>query len=818
MGSFLPDPRHSFRVLWKSPGFTIVAVCALALGIGANTAIFSVIERVLLRPLPFADSERIMRIQRHFPNGDGASISIPEFMAWRKSRAFRSMAAYDFGGVGLNLGAGDRPDPLTAFHVSSGFFDVFGISPMLGRTFAPREDLPNAGRFVVLTFNVWKSRFGGDRNLAGRTILLNAEPYVVVGVLPSGYQPDPPTDLYVPLQADPNSTNQGHFLLVAGRLRDGATIPAAQSELKTIGEQFRAAYPDAMDKNETIVVVPLREAIAGDVKPALLILAGAVSFVLLIACANVANLLLARAAGRQKEVAIRTAVGATRARIVGQLLTESILLALTGGVAGLVLAAAGVRALLAASPGDIPRIGDSSRCLDWHVLLFLFGVSLLTGVLFGLFPAIQVSRLDVNSALKESSGRSATGHKHNRVRGILVVCEIALAFILVVGAVLMIRTLAALHSVNPGYDPSHVLTLKTSLAGSRYSSAAQVESMVRQVTERVEALPGVQSAAIATVLPVEHEGADLPFIIEGRTPPKGAKWEGDEQWRDISAHYFQALRIPQLRGRVFDQRDTGKAARVVVINEAFAKKYWPKGDPVGQRITIGKGLGPEFEEPPREIVGIVGNVSETGLSAGTPAVMYVPVGQVTDGFTKLLNGVLPMSWIVRTRRDPLSLSAAVQREFLAVDAQLAPSRVLTMERVTADSLARQNFNMLLLTVFGGLALLLAAIGIYGLMSYSVEQRTHEIGIRMALGAGRAQVVRLVLGQGMRLAAIGIAIGLAAAFGLTRVLSSLLFGVKAADPLTFAIVAAILGAVALISVFIPARRATRINPILALRHE
>ena len=825
LGSFRSDLRYSFRVLLKSPGFTIVAVLALALGIGANTAIFSVIDQVLLRPLPFIDSERIMRVQRHYPNGDGSSASIPKFMAWRKSQAFQSMAAYDFAGVGMNLGAGDRPDPVSAIHASSEFFDVFGVSPIMGRTFTPVEDLPNAGKFVVLTYDLWKNRLGGDRSLIGRPILLNSEPHTIVGILPAGYQPDPPTDLYIPLQADPASTNQGHYLAVAGRLRPGATAEAARAELKVIGERYRSVYPDFMDKNESVSAIPLREAITGDIKPALLILAGAVSFVLLIACANVANLLLARAAGRQKEIAIRTAVGASRGRIISQLLTESILLALAGGAAGWLLGSVGVRALLAFSPGNIPRINEAIAhptstlsLLDGRVLLFLFGVSLLTGVLFGLFPAVQISRLDANAYLKESSGRSATGHKQNRMRSLLVIGEIALALILLVGAALMIRTFAALHSVNPGFDTANILTLKTSLASGRYTRTTQVENLVRQVTTRIEGLPGVQSAASATVLPLEG-GVDLPFTIAGRTPPNGAKWEDDHQWRTVSPHYFQALRIPPLRGRVFDGRDTGKSAPVVIINEAFAKKHWPSGDPIGQRIVIGRGLGPEFDEPPREIVGIVGSVAERGLSRGPQPVMYVPVGQVTDALTTLLNSTgLPLSWIIRTRTDPPALSGSVQRELLAVDGQLSALQIRTMQQVLVQSTARQNFNMLLLTVFASVALLLAAIGIYGLMAYSLEQRTQEIGIRMALGAQREQMVKLMLGQGLRLAGIGIALGLAASFGLTRLLSSLLFGVKAGDPVTFAIVAAILGAVALIAAFVPARRATRIDPILALRHE
>src|SRR5487761_1908780 len=592
MRSFFAAIRHSARVLLGSPGFTIVAVLTLALGIGANTAIFSVIDRVLLRPLPFRDSERIMRVQRHFPQGNGESLSAPKFMAWRKCTAFQSLAAYDFGSVSMNLGSGDRSNPVNALHVSAAFFDVFGVSPRFGRTFTPQEDLPNAGKFAVLTNRFWKERFSANRDLIGATILLNSEPYTVLGVLPEDYQPDPVTDLYLPHQLDPNSTNQGHMLLVAGRLKPGATPESAMAELKVLAEQFRAANPDFMDKSETVGVVPLRVAMGGDVRLALLILGGAVCFVLLMACANVANLLLARAAGRQKEIAIRTALGAGRGRIVGQLLTESMMLAFAGGVAGLFLGGLGIRALLAFSPGNIPRINDpehpaaSMGLLDLRVLAFLFGVTLLTGLLFGLLPAIRVSLLDVNSVLKESGGGSGSGLRHNRIRGALVVTEIALAVVLVAGSALMIRTLAGLKSVKPGFDPANLLTMKTSTSGHRYETTAQMDTLIRQARERIEGLPGVEFAAASITLPMESAATDLPFGIAGRVPKDG-KWEGDEQWRFVSPHYFEALRIPLLHGRTFDPRDTARSDRVVIVNEAFAKKYWPSGDPMGQRLLIG---------------------------------------------------------------------------------------------------------------------------------------------------------------------------------------------------------------------------------------
>jgi len=826
MSSLLSDLRHSFRVLTANPGFTAVAVVALALGIGANAAIFSVVNAVLLAPLPYPQSDRIMRIQRGYKdnNDNGGSVSIPKFMAWKKAnRTFESMAIYDFSGPGLNLGSGDRPQQVKGVHVSAEYFQVFGASPSIGRTFLPEEDQPNGARAAVLSNDLWRTRFGGDPALAGKPILLGGDPYTVVGILPSTFHYDPPADIFIPMQADPNTSNQAHYLLAAGRLKTGVTLDSAKANMVVAGEQFRSLNPKFMDKNESVAVLPLRDALVGDVRPALLILVGAVGFVLLIACANVANLLLARAAGRQREIAIRTAIGASRGDLIRQLLTESGLLSVIGGALGLLIGTWSVPLLLAVSPGNLPRINDEDHVpgaistLDWHVLAFTFAIALLTGVLFGLLPALRISKLDVNSVLKEASGRSGTGLRHNRLRSVLVAAEMALAVILVAGAVLMIRTFVGLRSVRPGFDPQNVLTMQTSLSGGRYDNTLKASNLRRQVADRIEALPGVRGAASTLMLPVEG-GVDLDFVIQGVPPPKGETTNGDEQWRFISPHYFAALRVPLLRGRFFDQRDAGNSAPVLIINQAFAKKYWPSGDPMGARVLIGVGLGKDFDAPQRQIVGIVGNVRETGLKGADEPVMYIPDSQVTDGLTKLANSVIPMSWIVQTAADPSSLSAAIQHEIQSVDSQLAASKIRTMEQVISESTARQNFNMLLLTIFAGLALLLAAIGIYGLMSYTVEQRTQEIGIRMALGADRGDMLKLVVRQGMLLTGIGVVIGLAASFGLNRLLANLLFGVKTTDPITYATVALILLSVALLASYIPARRATKIDPIIALRYE
>jgi putative ABC transport system permease protein len=809
-----------FRALWKNPGFTLLAVIALALGVGTNTAIFSVIDRVLLRPLPYPDSERIMRIERRYPDGASPSTSIPKFVAWRKAQAFQSMAMYDFGAAGMALGTGENQPEIAAVRVTAGFFDVFGVEPRMGRTFTPQEDSPNAGKFAVVTQAFWRDHMAGDPAAVGKAIVLAREPYVVLGILPEGFRSDPKADVFLPLQIDPESTNQGNIWYTAGRLKPGVTAAQATAELGVIHAQLRERYPDVIDKTESAAAVSLREATGGRMKLALTILAGAVAFVLLIACANVANLLLARAAGRQREIAIRTAIGASRGRIVRQLLGESLALSLAGGVAGFLIGIPGVRALIAVSPG-IPRIDDFlhsgwSALVDWRVMLFTLAVSLVTAVLFGLMPAIQVSRMDVNSALKEASGRAGTGMRHNRMRGALVVSEVALALILLAGAALLIRTFAGLRNVEPGIDPTNLLTMTTSLSGGRYDQTAQVERMVTQAVERMEALAGVKSAAMSVQLPFAG-GLDMPFIVEGRVPAQG-KFEGDADYRFVSPHYLQTLGAPLIRGRFFEDRDNSSGPRVAIITDAFARKYWPKGDPIGARIQIGVAIGKDFADAPREVVGVVGNIREDGLAGDPPPVMYIPQGQVPGPITKLANSLLPMSWVVRTATDPLKFSAPVTAELRAIDQQLSPSSLKSMQQVMADSTQFQAFNALLLAVFASLALALAAIGIYGVLAYSVEQRAQEIGIRMALGARRGQVIGMVLAQGMRLAGIGVAIGLAAAFGLTRVLSSVLFGVKANDPLTFAGVAAVLIAVAALAAFVPAQRATRVDPVIALRSE
>jgi len=823
MESVLADARQALRMLRKSPTFTTIAVAALALGIGANTGIFSVIDKVMLQPLPYPEPDRIMKVGRKFSQGTGYSTSIPKYMVWRKNDVFSAITLYDFSGPGMNITDGDRPQQVKGVHVSADYFKVFGIGPAVGRTFTASEDSPNGPRAALISDKLWQSHFGGDRNILGRTLVLNGEPYPIVGVMPANFTPDPPADVWISIQADPNSTNQGHYLNVAARLKPGATVEEARAEMKLRGEEFRRLYPKWMEKTETVAVMPMREAMVGDVKTALLVLLGAVALVLLIACANVANLLLARAASRQKELAIRAAVGASRWRVIRQLLTESIMLSAIGGLVGFLLGAWGVRSLLLLVPGNIPRLTDPDHpqalmaMLDWRMVLFTIGISFLTGIIFGLFPALHISNPDVGSTLKEASGRSMTGRRQNRLRKVLVGAEMALALVLLISAALLIRTFVGLSTANSGIDAKNVLTLQTSLVGGNYSTTEKVDNLVVQVTRRLESLPGVQAAGAAIVLPTDSE-IDIPFNIAGKAPKAGEQFNGDEQWRSVSADYFKVFKIPLLRGRYFSERDETNSAKIVIINQAMAKKYWPKQDALGQVITIGKGLGPQFLDDPREVVGIVGNVRETGLSDSDVGVMYIPQSQVPEGLTQLANSVIPLSWCIRSAMDPNSIRPAVERQFQAVDPMITLSRVRPMEQVIAEGVSRQSFNMLLLSIFAGIALVLAAIGIYGLMSYAVEQQTQELGIRMALGAGRAQVLKLIVKQGMTPAVFGVVVGLAIAFAITRVLGSLLYGVKASDPFTFALVAAILTAVALFATYIPARRATAVDPVIALRQE
>jgi putative ABC transport system permease protein len=809
--------KHSLRMFSKNPGFALAAIAALALGIGTNTAIFTVVNAVLLKPLTYPDADRIVQFQITSPDGNGAAASIPKFFKWKaQASVFQDVAAYDFGGPGFNL-TGGRPEQVHGIHVTEAYFRLFGAPVMLGRTFTPQEDSPNGGKVVVLSYGLWRRRFGGNPNIVGSALSLGNEPYTIIGVLGKSFFSDPEADILLPFQFDPNSANQGHYFLAAGRLKPGVTLAQANALLKVAADQFRRQYPQALDIHEGFAVQPLRDSIVSDVRSSLIIMLGAVSLVLLIACANVANLLLIHATGRKREFAIRAALGAGRARIILQLLTESVLLAVSGGILGLLLGYFGVRALLAMSPGDIPRIGEHGAAvsIDWRVLAFTLGVSLLTGILFGLFPAIGASRPDLNSTLKESSNRSGTGFRQSKARSLLVISEVSLALVLMVGATLMIRTFLALRNVNPGFHSDHVLTLEMSLTGDRYQKTAGVAQLSRLARERLNAIPGVEISASTCCLPLEG-GFGLPFDVVGRPVQKGQ--ENDAGWMSASPGYFGAFKIPILRGRDFTDQDGTGAPGVVLINQAMARHYWPKEDPLGQQIVIGKETGPEFAEPARQIIGIVADIHDGGLNRDPRPLMIIPQAQVPDGMTALNARIGPVVWLVRTHTDPHQFISAVTEQLRQASGGFPVARVRAMDEVVIRSTARESFNMLLLSIFGASAMILASIGIYGLMAYSVQQRTQEIGIRMALGADRVRIRNLVVRQGMQLAIVGVVVGVGAAFGLTRLISSFLFGVKSWDPIAFVTIPVLLMAVALLAVWLPAARASRLDPMQALRVE
>ena len=820
METLLQDLRHSVRSLVRSPGFTLSAVAALALGIGSTTAIFSVVSTVLLKPAPFPESERIVWLQVVSPQGRNQGGSPAKFAYWsQQTDVVEDVAAFRNGLV--NYTGGDVPEQLEWEQVSVDYFRLFGVPIVLGRAFTPEEDLPNGQKVVLISEQLWDRRFDRDPSVVGRTVSLSAEAHVVVGVVGNSFDFrdfGAAPDVWTPFQLDPNTDAQGHYFSVAGRLKPEVSLTQAQTTLEQSSLAYTERFPDTLGDDGVFGAEPIRDMLVRNVRTSLLVLMGAVGFVLLIACANVANLLLVRATGRKREIAIRTAIGAGRGRIVRQLLTESVVLSTAGGALGLALGVVGIRALLAINTARLPRVGEEGALvsIDWRVLVFALVVSVGTGVLFGLIPALQGSRADLGSTLKEGGGRTGSGFRQNKTRAVLVVGEVALALILLVGAALLIRTSLALSAVDPGFDATNVVTMRMSLTGPRFATAVGVEQLLRQGVDRVRAMPGVEHAAATCCVPLQG-GFGLPFVISGR-PLEDGPYHGGGGWTTVSDGFFEVFRIPTRRGRVFTDRDNSSAPPVVVINEAMANQFWPDGDPLADRITIGRGVMQAFaDEPERQIIGVVADIRDGGINNDPRPVMYVPQGQLADGANALNLEIAPMGWIVRTQTNPQALSQAIQEE-LQMASGLPVSDIDTMDAVVSRSTSRQSFNMWLITVFGAAALLLAAIGIYGLMAYSVEQRTQEFGIRLALGAETGQVWTMVVMQGMRLVAVGVVVGLASAFGLSRLVASLLFGVETSDPATFVSVPVVLTLVALVAVVLPAGRASRIDPNLALRYE
>jgi putative ABC transport system permease protein len=803
----LHDLRYAARLQRKNPGFTIIAVIALALGIGANTAIFSVVNTVLLRPLPYKDPERLVMVwedatKHGYPRDTPAAAN---FVDWRdQSQVFEGMAA--IADTSFNLTGSGEPERLEGRRVSANMFPLLGVEPQIGRVFTAAEDQPGAQRVVLLSHALWQRRFGGDPGIVGQSLTLNGETYVVVGVMPARFKfPSSDDQAWVPIaftQEEAGNRNT-HYLEVLARLKSGVSLSQAQSEMSTIAARLQQQYPQ-QNADLGAVVQPLHEHLVGDIKPALLVLLGAVGLVLLIACANVANLLLARAAVRQKEIAVRVALGARRWRLIRQFLTESVLLSTLGGLVGLAIAYGGMVLLKAFIPENISQARAIS--IDLKVLSFTLLVSVATGLIFGLTPAIQAARFNQIETLKEGGRDAATGGGGKRLRGLLVMAEVAISLVLLIGAGLLINSFLRLRNVDPGFRAENLLTMKIVLPEPKYEEMERRSAFYTELIQRVQSLAGVRSAALTTNLPLYRQGNSIGINIEGRpAPPPGQ--ELIVVTRIISPGYFDTMSIPLLRGRQLTDQDTETTPNVVVISETMARRFWPGEDAVGRRIAVGRIRSPADWV---QVIGVAKDVRQFELNAEPKPQMYLTHRQF--GFFDLRD------LVVKTDVDPASLAATVRKAVWEIDKDQPVSNIQTMEQILADSIARQRFSMMLLAIFAAVALVLAAVGIYGVMSYSVAQRTHEIGIRMALGAQTGAVLKLAVGYGMKLVMAGIVIGLIAAFALTRVMSTLLFGVTATDPTTFALISLLLIAVAVLASYLPARRATRVNPIIALRYE
>jgi putative ABC transport system permease protein len=810
--SLFKDLQYSLRTLLKRPGFATVAVLTIALGIGANTAIFSVIDAVLLRPLPYPDSGQLVvawgdrNEVKHY-----AAVSYPDFVDWQsQTQTLEHVAAFNSASALLREGDGE-PQPLIGANVSADLFPLLRITPASGRPFTRSEDQPDAPSVVLLGHSLWQQRFNGDPQLVGKQIRLGSRTPTVVGILPEGFRfpaHATKTEFLFPLAVALGERAQKrgiYSLRVVARLKPGVSAALAQNEMRTIGTRLEEQHPDEGFRLGA-QLIPLHRAMTWSVKTPLLVLLGAVGLVLLIACANVANLLLARASARQREIAIRSALGAGRLRVVRQLLTESLLLGVVGGTLGLLLAIWGVQLLLAASPLDIPRLNNTG--LDLNVLLFTAGVSLLTSVIFGLVPALQASKVDTQDALKDG-GRGGTNAAGNRVRSILVVSEVALSLVLLVGAGLLAKSFLLLREVNPGFSPEHVLITDLSLARTKFPEPQQQQAAFAEIVQRVSEIPGVDAAAVVNPLPLGGRITSGTFFIAGR-PPVRPEDKPLSNYRMVSNDYFRALGITVVRGRTFDEHDTQKSPPVIIVNETFARRYFGDEEVLGQHILI-EGEGGEDTTPPaREIIGVVGDVRHQSLDADSGPEYYLPYTQAPEPF---------MTLVVRASSlDPAGFASSVKQTIKQWDRDQYVAPMKRMTELVSESVARRQFNTVLTGLFALLALLLASIGIFGVMSYMVMQRTKEIGVRIALGAQTRDVIGLVVGQAMKLILAGVALGLAAAFALTRVLSSMLFGVAPTDPLTFVAVSLLLIVFALVACLLPARRASGVDPLVALRYE
>jgi len=817
MERFIQDLKYSLRMLRQQPGFTIAAVSALALGIGATTAVFSVVNAILLRPFPYPEPDRIVMFMNTAPNGAGPAASPAKFAHYaRQTNVMQDVSAIRT--VTVNYTGGDLPEQVSSGQVSAPFFQLLGGKALLGRTFTPDEDKPNAQHVAVLSYGWWVRRFASDPGIIGKTISLSGDPYVVVGVIAPSFDPseflDPP-QLWTPFQLDPNAVEQGHFFQVAGRIKPGFTLAQAQAALARSAADFRERFPKALGPKQGFSVEPIQKVFVRNSESLLKVLLAAVAGVLLIACANVANLLLVRSTVRRREMAIRAAMGADRGRIIRQLLTESVLLAAIGGALGLALGLVGIRSLLSINTAGLPRVGNGGAAvqLDWRLLVFTVVVSLGTGLLFGVMPAVHAARNDLNSTLRDGTGASGGG-RTTGVRSALVIAEVALALMLVIGSGLLIRTSLALRAVQPGFDPSNVLTMRMAFSGPRFQTSASVDQLIREGVDKLKTVPGVSLASASCCLPLEG-GYGLGFRIIGR-PLEQGQFTGGGGWATVSPGYFEVFKVPVIRGRTFTDQDQASSPAVVIINESMAKQFWKTGDPLSDRLTIGRGgMGAFAAEPDRQIIGIVADSKDNGLNQDPGPKMFVPQAQVPDAVNALNMGIGAMAWVVKTRVPPMQVASAAQ-EALKQSTGLPVADIRPMDEVVARSVSRERFNTLLMTVFALSALALAAIGIYGVMAYAVQQRTREIGVRLALGAAPNAVRTMVVMQGMRLAVIGVVLGVLGAYALSHYMATMLFGVAARDLLVFIAVPLLLAVIALLAVWIPAARASRIDPLGALR--
>jgi putative ABC transport system permease protein len=814
VSTFLKDLRFALRGLAKQPGFTLVAVLTLALGIGANTAVFGIVNAVLLRPLPYEQPERVVLLWSHWINWSKTWISQGELVDYQEqARSLEHVGA--FSSTSYNLtGTGD-PLRVLAAQVQPEVFAALGAKPMAGRVFTPDEDVPGHEHVVMLTEGLWRSQFGRDPSIVGRAIQLDATSYTIVGVLPEAlrlptdYASRTLTQIWMPLALGPNDPQQrgNHGLFAIGRLRDGIGLSQAQAEFDTLTRGFQQRFPQQYDREFGLTLVPAPFEVLGEVRPALLVLLLAVGAVLLIACANVANLLLARSESRGKELAIRVVLGAGRGRIVMQLLTESMVLSAIGGAAGVALGYGLTRGLVALDPLKIPRVGDIA--LDGHVLAFTAGLSLLTGILFGIVPAVQASRGDLQPVLKEGGRDShvATGW----LRHVLVVGEVAASVVLVAAAMLLARSFVRLLDVDRGFDASHVLTLRTSLPATTYADATSMVKAYIDVGRRLRESPGIQAAGAVTGLPLATTRGDWGIRIEGR-PAVNGHYTLAADWQVITPGYFEALGTTLRSGRLFTDADRADTMPVILINETMAKTFWPDENAIGRRLTMGGGNNWIT------VVGIVADIHHRGLDQLPRPEMYRPHTQFRFGGAPTAPAVPALTWVIRTNADPLAATSYARAAVKAVDTNLGISDIATMDQVMADATSDRRLNMMLFLLLAGLALALAAVGIYGVVAYSVTQRTHEIGVRMAIGAKPGDVVRMLVGEGGRLAVAGVGLGSIIAIAGSRLIRGLLFEVSATDPVTFVAVAAGLLGIALLASYIPARRATRVDPMIALRGE